>query len=152
MGYELAKVSTEPDWQAYHALRRRVLWEARGRHDYDATRPEELAVSNHPLLLKLDARPIGTTRLDNLEDGRGIVRLVAIAADLQRQGHGRVLSRLVDDYAQRLGISTLLVNAAPDATGYYEKMGWHACIWDEVELTGVASGAKQMVKTIGRTC
>lgn len=57
MGYELVRVSTEPDWQAYHALRRRVLWEARGRYDYDATRPEEHAVSNHPLLLKLDGRP-----------------------------------------------------------------------------------------------
>jgi GNAT superfamily N-acetyltransferase len=149
IGYELVKVSTERDWHAYHALRRRVLWEARGRHDYDATRSEEYAASNHPLLLKLDGRPIGTTRLDNLEDGRGVVRLVAITSDLQRQGHGRVLSRLVEDYARRLGISLLLVNAAPDAVGYYKKMGWHSCIWDEAELTGIALGAEQMVKVIG---
>jgi N-acetylglutamate synthase-like GNAT family acetyltransferase len=148
MGYELVKVSTEPDWQAYHDLRRQTLWEARGLHDYDATRSEERAVSNHPLLLKLDGRPIGTTRLDNLEDSRGVVRLVAITADSQRQGHGRVLSRLVEDYARRLGISTLLVNAAPDAVGYYKKMGWVPCVWNEAELTGIKADCTQMYKSL----
>jgi GNAT superfamily N-acetyltransferase len=74
------------------------------------------------LLLKLNRRPIGTARLDNLGDHKGVVRLVAIATDAQRQGHGRILSELVDDYALRLGLNTLLVNADPDAVGYYEKM------------------------------
>jgi GNAT superfamily N-acetyltransferase len=148
MRYELVKVSTESDWQAYHALRRLVLWEARGRYDYDATRSEEHAVSNYPLLLKLDGRPIGTTRLDNLEDGRGVVRLVAITVDSQRQGHGRILSRLVEDYARRLGISTLLVNAAPDAVRYYNKMGWVPCLWNEVELTGIRADCTQMSKLL----
>jgi N-acetylglutamate synthase-like GNAT family acetyltransferase len=113
MNYELVKVATEHDWEEYHALRRRVLWGARGRSDYDPTRPAERAATNHPLLLKLDGRPIGTTRLDDLGDGRGVVRLVAIASDVQRQGHGRSLSGLVERYAQQLGLHTLLVNADP---------------------------------------
>jgi N-acetylglutamate synthase-like GNAT family acetyltransferase len=76
------------------------------------------------------------------------VRLVAIAIGAQRQGHGRALSVLVEDYARRLGINTLFVNAAPEAAGYYEKMGWEACIWDETELTGIAAGATQMRKSL----
>jgi N-acetylglutamate synthase-like GNAT family acetyltransferase len=103
------------------------------------------------LLLKHDGRPIGTTRLDDLGDGRGVVRLVAIAADVQRQGHGRVLSTLVEDYARRLGLKSLLVNAAPDAVGYYEKMGWRACAWDEAELTSIAAECTQMAKPLVRT-
>jgi GNAT superfamily N-acetyltransferase len=112
MSYELVNVTTEIDWRAYHSLRRHVLWEARGRDDYDERHPDEYLAANHPLLLKLDGGPIGTTRLDNLGDGRGVVRLVAIAADAQRRGHGRALSALVDDYARGLGLTTLLVNAA----------------------------------------
>jgi N-acetylglutamate synthase-like GNAT family acetyltransferase len=150
MNYELVKVATEHDWEEYHALRRRVLWEARGRSDYDPTRPAERAATNHPLLLKLDGRPIGTTRLDDLGDGRGVVRLVAIASDVQRQGHGRSLSGLVERYAQQLGLHTLLVNADPDAVGYYEKIGWRDCTWDEAELTGIASGCTQMAKSLLR--
>src|SRR3954468_17223506 len=107
MSYELIKVATENDWRDYHALRRHVLWEARGRNGYDETRPAEHDSANTPLLLKLNGRPIGTTRLDNLGDHKGVVRLVAITADIQRQGHGRILSELVDDHAVRLGLNTL---------------------------------------------
>jgi N-acetylglutamate synthase-like GNAT family acetyltransferase len=148
MDYELVNVRTESDWRDYHSLRRAVLWEARGRSGYDEHHADEYLSANHPLLLKLDGRSIGTTRLDDLGDGRGVVRLVAIAADSHRRGHGRVLSRMVEDYARGLGLSTLLVNATPDAVGYYDKMGWHACVWDEAELKGVASDCKQMVKSL----
>ncbi len=152
MGYDLVQVTTERDWRAYHALRRQVLWEARGRDDYDERHPDEYLAANHPLLLKLDGRPLGTTRLDDLGDGRGVVRLVAIDAATQRRGHGRVLSALVDDYARGLGLATLLVNAAPDAVGYYEKSGWNTCIWDAGELTGSATGCRQMAKKLFQNC
>jgi N-acetylglutamate synthase-like GNAT family acetyltransferase len=150
MSYELVEVTADSDWGDYHSLRRRVLWEARGRSGYNERHPDEHLAANHPLLLKLDGRSIGTTRLDNLGDRRGVVRLVAIAADVQRRGHGRVLSALVEDYARRLGLRTLLVNADPQAVGYYEKMGWEAGIWDEAELTGIASDCEQMTKVLVR--
>jgi GNAT superfamily N-acetyltransferase len=148
MAYELVKVATESDWRDHHSLRRAVLWEARGRSNYDDRHAAEYLPNHHPLLMKLDGRPIGTTRLDDFGHGRGAVRLVAIAIGVQRQGHGRALSLLVEDYARRLEINTLLVNAAPEAVGYYETLGWEAYIWDETELTGIAAGAKQMRKSL----
>ena len=148
MGYVLAKVTTESDWRAYHAIRRCVLWEARGLRGYDEHYPDEYLPANHPLLLKLDERSIGTTRVDNFGNGKGAVRLVAIAADLQHRGHGRVLSELVEAYARALGIQTMFVNAAVEAVGYYERMGWHHYIWNPAELTGIASGCKQMRKVL----
>jgi N-acetylglutamate synthase-like GNAT family acetyltransferase len=148
MSYELVKVTSESDWREYHSLRRHVLWEARGRSGYDEKRPGEYLAANHALLLKLDGRSIGTTRLDNLGDRRGVVRLVAIAADIQRRGHGRILSASVEDYARRLGLNTLFVNADPDAVGFYEKMGWKVCVWDVAELTGIASDCTQMTKAL----
>jgi N-acetylglutamate synthase-like GNAT family acetyltransferase len=142
------KVVTESDWREYHSLRRHVLWEARGRSGYDDTRSEEYNGTNTPLLLKLNGRPTGTSRLDNLGDHKGVVWLVAIATDVQCKGHGRILSELVEDYARRLGLNTLFVNAAPDAVGYYEKMGWEVYIWNRAELTGIASGCTQMRKAL----
>lgn len=148
MDYQLVKVASEDDWRDYHALRRHVLWEARGQTGYDETRPEEHFASNHPLLLKRHHRPIGTTRLDDLGNGRGVVRLVAIAADCQRRGHGRVLLGLVENYARRLGLETLFVNAHPEAITYYEKMGWKPFVWDASELMGIAADCKQMTKAV----
>lgn len=140
MVYELVKVATESHWRDYHALRREVLWEARGRSRYNERHADEYAPTNHPLLLKFDGRSIGTTRLDDFRDGRGAVRLVAIAIDVQRWGHGRALSELVENYARRLGLKTLLVNADPAAVGYYEK-------WDGK----LASGVKQNLPALHLT-
>jgi N-acetylglutamate synthase-like GNAT family acetyltransferase len=145
MSYQLVRVTTESDWREYHALRRHVLWEARGRSGYDDARPAEYVATNTPLLLKLNGRPIGTVRLDNLGDHRGVVRLVAIATDVQRQGHGRILSELVEGYARHLGLNTLFVNADRDAVGYYQKMGWENYVWDE---TDIASDCTQMTKVL----
>src|SRR5436190_8069932 len=93
MAYALAKVATESDWRDYHAIRRSVLWEARGLGGYDEHHGDEYIPANHPLLLKLDGGSIGTVRVDDFGNGTGAVRLVAIVTNLQRQGHGRVLSQ-----------------------------------------------------------
>lgn len=148
MGYVLDKVTTESDWRDYHALRRSILWDARGLSGYDEHHSDEYLPANHPLLLKLDGRPIGTTRLDDFRNGKGAVRLVTIAADVQRQGHGRVLSELVEAFARGLGIKTMFVNAAVEAVGFYEKMGWQHYVWEPAELSGIASNCKQMRKVL----
>ena len=41
MGYELIDVTAGRDWQDYHALRRKVLWEQRGLENYDEDNADE---------------------------------------------------------------------------------------------------------------
>jgi GNAT superfamily N-acetyltransferase len=101
-----------------------VLFEARGRFDYIPDGPEEIKAENLSLLLKYLEEPIGTVRLDARPEGKAIVRLVAVASQLQRQGHGRVLMNLVEELAKALGLKELLVHAAPDAVGFYQKLGY----------------------------
>lgn len=137
--HELVKVTAEDDWRAYHAIRRRVLWEARGRNDYNDKHPDEYLPDNHPLLLKYEGQPVGTTRLDVQDAICAFIRRVAIAEEMQHKGHGRVLSHSVEDYAWVLGVRTLFVSAAPDATGFYEKMGWEVFIWDQAALMSSAN-------------
>ncbi len=123
MAYQLVGVKSRQDWNEYHSIRRRVLWEARGLTNYDATHEDEYKPTNHPLLVKLDGRAIGTVRLDNFGNGTGTVRLVAIEPEIQRKGHGRVLSEYVEQYTQNMGINAPYVNAVPESVGYYEKLG-----------------------------
>lgn len=151
MSYELIDVKAGEEWREYHSIRRRVLWERRGLANYDESHADEYKAANHPLLLKLDGRAIGTVRLDDFGNGTGAVRLVAIEPNLQRQGHGRALSDYVENYARRLGINILYVNAVPEAVAYYEKLGWKPEVWDETELVGIASACLQMSKRLTRT-
>ncbi|WP_404943442.1 GNAT family N-acetyltransferase [Rhizobium ruizarguesonis] len=101
-----------------------MLFEARGQYDYVPDGPEEIKEQNLSLLFKLDGQAIGTVRLDQKPDGRAIVRLVAIAPDLQRRGHGTAVLERVERLALSLGIRDLLVHSAPDAVGFYQKFGF----------------------------
>jgi N-acetylglutamate synthase-like GNAT family acetyltransferase len=146
--YEIIPVSTEQDWKAYHAIRRKVLWENRGRSNYNDQHEDEYLPHNHPLLFKLNGLPIGTTRLDNFQDGSGAVRRVAILDDFQRKGHGRRMAEMVDRHAENLSIKILFVNADHEALGFYKKLGWEPFVWDLSKLTGIAEDPRQMRKLL----
>jgi GNAT superfamily N-acetyltransferase len=149
MTYELRPVVSEEDWRSYHEIRRTALFEAKGRHGvYQDDHPDEYASRHHPLLMFHDGVPVATVRLDDFGGGRGAVRLVAVRTDVQGQGHGRRLSRLIDDCARAMHIGTLYVNAGPDAVGYYRKTGWAPFIWDISELEGIAAACVQMKKEL----
>jgi N-acetylglutamate synthase-like GNAT family acetyltransferase len=149
MGYTLEPPADDGEWRAFHAIREAVLFIGRGRTGiYDRNHPDDSAPQNQCLLLKLDGRPIGTVRLDDFGDGSGCVRLVAITDSEQGRGHGRALSALCDARMRALGVHTLKVNAAPEAVGFYDRMGWQRQVWDAAEPYGIAQGCVQMIKAL----
>jgi GNAT superfamily N-acetyltransferase len=143
----LKKLATEADWQAYHGIRRRVLFEARGRVGvYREDHPDEHAQGNHPLLFTWDGEPIGTVRVDYLPDGTAVIRMVAIAESHQRQGYGRALLRLTEGFARALGARRTVVNAAPDAAGFYARSGYSLHSWSDPD--GSIRDVIQMAKNL----
>jgi GNAT superfamily N-acetyltransferase len=149
MAHDLVYVKQQEDWRSYHEIRRVILFEDRGRYGvYDENHPDEHLPDHHPLLLKFYGSAIGTARIDNFNNGTGAIRLVSILKSEQGKGHGRVLSRMVEDFAKSIGIKTLYVNAAPEAVGYYERLNWKPHMWDSAELTGISQRCIQMLKTL----
>ncbi len=80
MKMQLLQVQDRNQWQAYHAIRRHVLFELRGQAGYDEDHPDEHRENHLPLLFIYDDVPVGTVRLDiGLVGGApATVRLVAI--------------------------------------------------------------------------
>ncbi|MGZ9409052.1 MAG: GNAT family N-acetyltransferase [Methylocystis sp.] len=124
-------------------LRRTVLWEAKGRHNYNENHADERIKANHPLLLKLHDRPIGTVRLDEAGHRSGVVKLVSIAPDVQRSGHGSVLSSLIEAYARRLGITTLWSTQPPTLWASMKK-------WDGKKIFGTSRNSEDWQLTAFR--
>jgi N-acetylglutamate synthase-like GNAT family acetyltransferase len=148
--FTLVDVVDQDDWKAYHHIRRTVLFDARGVSGYDANHPDEHSPINHPLLLKHDGRnAVGTVRLDQRSAGGGITRLVAIQSDYQRCGLGRLMMGLIETRALSLAMDTLYVSSAPDAVGFYERIGFQPFPFDPSDLTGIAAGCVQMRKPLG---
>lgn len=122
--HDLVTPSDDRQWRAYHDIRRRVLFEARGLFGvYQEGRPDETAPGNHPKLLLYRAEPIGVVRVD-IDSTTAVCRRVAIREDVQRLGHGRVLITLVEAFARHNGCTQLASHVAPDAVGFYERCGF----------------------------
>jgi N-acetylglutamate synthase-like GNAT family acetyltransferase len=126
--YALTLIEDADDVAAYHQLRQHVLFG--GSQEYIRNGPDEARNENLSLLLKLDGAPIGTVRLDQKSDQKAIIRLVAIASDLQRAGHGTALMSLVEGLASSLGIRELLIHALPAASGFYLRLGYTPFTFD----------------------
>lgn len=149
MDYELVPVKEPADWARFHSIRRVELFEARGRFGvYSESHSDDQADFAHPYLLKGGGRALGTARLDLFGNGTAAVRLVAITGDEQGRGHGRILERLLAEGARQFGVKTLLVNAAEDALGFYQKTGWARFDWDPGELVNSAVPCIQMRKLL----
>ncbi len=138
--YNLSSVATPEEWKTYHDIRRKILWENRGKlGEYQENHPDEFHPQNHPMLLHYKGTPIGVVRIDlDPERGRAFMRKVAIVDDQQRMGHGRKLVELVEQFALKSGCHLMMVASAEDALVFYEKCGYEA----------VATGSRKMIKVL----
>jgi GNAT superfamily N-acetyltransferase len=143
----LVTPATANEWQAYHRIRREVLFEARGQFGvYDANHPDDRAPDHHPKLLLHYGDPVGVVRVD-VAGPVAALRRVAIRAVAQRQGHGRTLLGLVQRFAQGSGCTQLVSCVASDAAAFYEGFGFVVAEQTATERCG--SGSVFMTKEIG---
>jgi hypothetical protein len=68
----LKPVQTDAEWEAYHSIRERVLWTARGLVGlYDRHHPDEKKTEHHALLLLSGAEPVASYALIFIHLSRG---------------------------------------------------------------------------------
>ena len=144
--YEILQPSSSKDWDAYHEIRRISLFEERGRYGvYDTSHPDEFKEGNYPFLLDFKQVPVATVRIDLVDGGRAIMRLVAVHPRCRRRGHGRVLLQFAEDFARTHGCVQADSNAAVDALPFYKKLGYAEEAWD---LKETQRDAVQVVKLL----
>jgi GNAT superfamily N-acetyltransferase len=125
VSHSLKSPETKEEWQAYHDIRRMVLFENRGAFNvYDENHPDEFKKGHYPLVLIVDGQVEGVIRVD-IDDARvAIFRRVAIRQELQRRGHGRILLSLAEKFASERGCDSIQSFVDKDAVGFYEKCGF----------------------------
>jgi GNAT superfamily N-acetyltransferase len=122
--HELRAPRSDDEWRALHAIRRKVLFENRGKLDtYIENHPDDFKAGHHPLILLYKGDVVGVVRVE-VCDGVAWFRRVAIREDLQRLGHGRVLLGLAEAFAKSEGCTEVRSNAAVEAVEFYERCGY----------------------------
>jgi GNAT superfamily N-acetyltransferase len=134
----------EEEWRVSHAIRRKALFENRGRFGvYSENHPDEFEKDNHPLILFDRGTPIGVIRVD-IHGRTAWFRRVAVREDLQRAGHGRILLSLAEAFVREAGCGEVRSNVAADAVGFYERCGYSRDLSMPAE-----SGNVPMFKSLG---
>lgn len=143
----LVTVVSPEHWVAYHGLRRKVLFEDRGRFSkYDSNHPDDRKPGNHPVILTCDGGAVAAMRIDIVPTASfAIMRTVAVTTNHQRRGYGRILLSLAEKYALQHGSTAAVVFAAPEAVGFYSKCGYAPHTWD---LEGAFGSGSQMRKVL----
>ena len=122
--HELRTPQSDEEWRAFHTIRRKVLFEDRGKTEpYIENHPDDSKPGNHPLVLLYRGVVIGVMRID-VSGTVAWFRRVAISDDLQRAGHGRALLHLAEAFAKAEGCDEIRSNAAVEAVGFYERCGY----------------------------
>ncbi|MFC0189079.1 GNAT family N-acetyltransferase [Fictibacillus aquaticus] len=70
-----------------------------------------------------DHTPVGASRLRSYDNG-GKVERVCILKDWRKKGLGEELMKAMEKEAERLGYSSLLLNAQTQAEDFYKKLGY----------------------------
>ena len=114
------------DWEAYHRIRRRILFELRGRgEEYDPNHPDEHLPGHHPKILFEDQVAIAVIRID-LEPPDAIFRRVAVREEYQRRGYGTTLLKLAEEFARAHASSSIISFVDAEAVAFYRKCGFVA--------------------------
>ena len=122
--HEIRTPQNDEEWRAFHAIRRKVLFENRGKTEtYLEDHPDDSKPGNHPLILLYRGDVIGVLRID-VSETVAMLRRVAIREDLQGAGHGRMLLRLAEQFAKDESCNEIRSNAAVEAVGFYERCGY----------------------------
>jgi len=112
------------EWQAYHAIRRAVLFEARGLVGvYDENHPDEHLDGHYPLVLFHGHEALGVLRVD-VAGHEAIFRRVAIRPDRQRAGHGRTMLALAERFACAKGCVIIRSFVDRTAVQFYLRCGF----------------------------
>ncbi|NEI04807.1 MULTISPECIES: GNAT family N-acetyltransferase [Rhizobium] len=137
---KLTQVSSQSEWQAYHRIRRHVLFDLRGLTGYDDQHPDDRQPNHIPLIFVDEGDAVGAVRLDIPEKGYGVVRTVAIIPERQGKGLGRAMMNAVETLARSQHVRVLEVHAASDAVEFYERVGW--------KMVDAAQTSPLMAKTL----
>ena len=112
------------EWQAYHDIRRHVLFELRGLGStYDPNHPDEHHPHHHPLVLWTDDVAVAVVRVD-VENDVAVFRRVAVRPALQRHGLGRQLLEQAAQFAHQQGCTRIESHVDQDAVVFYERCGF----------------------------
>jgi predicted GNAT family N-acyltransferase len=112
--------STEAEWQAYYALRWKIL-RAPWNQPRGSEQDDREDSSHHLMVVDDNDRVLAVGRLQFNTIREAQIRYMAVAVSAQRRGIGSWLLQALEQRARELGASVLVLDAREQALRFYRK-------------------------------
>ncbi len=129
--FELRPPETEAEWNAYHSIRERTIWDDVAANEigpYDPDYPDQHQPDYTPLVLLRNGIVIGTMGLQDMGefDGKREVELRAVGIEpaCQSQGYGRIMLMMAESMAHHAGYYRAGVWAYSPSVLFYARNGF----------------------------
>lgn len=97
--------------------------------DHDAEKTNYIVALN-------DQYPVGTCRLNWLNNKIGKIERVCVLEEYRRKGVGKLVILEAEKWMKENGINKILISSRVEATGFYEKLGY-TVDWNTREDNGI---------------
>lgn len=126
--FELRRPETESEWAAYHSIRERGFYVPLGLVEmfgpYDPGFPDQFRADYTPLVMIRNGIVVATMGFQDIGDGIGQIRAVAVEPACQRRGYGSVMLSMAEDWARRHGFQRIWIRAHETAVMFYARCAY----------------------------
>lgn len=123
--FELRPPESETEWERYHSIRERAIWDAYNLSPaYDREGTDGRAAATFELVCLRNGIVCATLGLDPMGDGVIEVRAVAVEPACQRRGYGSVMMALAEKAAAKEGYRRAVVLSHAPAMPFYARCGY----------------------------
>jgi N-acetylglutamate synthase-like GNAT family acetyltransferase len=121
--YTIKTPVTHDDFKTYYALRYKVLREPWG-HPKGTEKDDYEPISEHFMAVNEKGEVVGVVKFYEKSSGVGYVSHLAVAAEHQHKGIGKLLMKTVEGRARERNFKVLGAMSRVTATAYFEKAGF----------------------------
>jgi GNAT superfamily N-acetyltransferase len=138
--FELRRPENETEWDRYHSIRERALWDGLkltelGVPPYSRDGANGRADSVHPLVCLRNGIVCATLGLDPVCDSVIEVRAVAVEPACQRRGYGSVMLALAERAASKDGFARAIVHGHSQVIPFYARNGYRHETTEGIDLS-----------------
>lgn len=119
---EIRSPEKDSEWEQYYDLRYRILREPLGKPR--GSERNEGDDSGKHLALFVEGSIVAIARLDQTEPGVSQVRFVAVDANLQGKGYGKIIMQEAERISISEGNTKMILHARDYAVDFYLNLGY----------------------------
>lgn len=126
--FELRRPECESEWSAYHSIRERGFYVPLGLIEmlgpYDPGFADQYRADYTPLVMIRNGIVVATMGFQDMGNGIGQFRGVAVEPACQRRGYGSVMMSMGEDWARRHDFNRVWVRAHETAVMFYARCAY----------------------------